>query len=138
MNTKQFLDEDKSNVDSLKDANPSAAFKDALKQVNAKQFLDEDKPNVDSLKKAKLSAAFKDALEQVNALNPSEEKITQALTNTAAAYEHLNNYEQALKYYDLVFKMKLVALGLQPDDDDDDDDDDEKVIQTLNDVSDAD
>ena len=127
MNTKQFLDEDKSNVDSLKDANPSAAFKDALKQVNAKQFLDEDKPNVDSLKKAKLSAAFKDALEQVNQLNPSEEKLTKALDNTGAAYERLNNYEQALKYYDLIFKMKVAALGLQlqPDPDEGEDEDED-------------
>ena len=137
MNTKQFLDEDKSKVDSINDADTFIAFKDVLKQVNAKQFLDKAKSKVDSLKDTKLSAAFDDALKQVNALNPSEEKITQALTNTGAAYEHLGNYEQALKYYDLVFKMKAVALGLQPDDDDDDDDDDdEKVIQ--NDVSDAD
>ena len=34
MNIKQFLDEDKPNVDALNDAELSAALKDALEQVN--------------------------------------------------------------------------------------------------------
>ena len=125
MNTKQFLDEDKSKVDSINDADTFIAFNDVLKQVNIKQFLDEDKPNVDALNDAKLSAAFKDALEQVNQLNPSEEKLTKALHNMGVAYERLKDLLQALKYYGLIVDMKVAALGRQQDPDEDDDDDEE-------------